>query len=144
MHESSEYEQQRREKLQRLREIGVDPFGGRVEGLSPLANIKASYKPEFGHDAGPVVKAAGRVLLKRDMGKLTFLTLRDETGDLQVALDKRRLDESSAEIRANIDLGDLILVEGNLGQTNKGETTIWAKRVEMAAKALLPPPAKWQ
>jgi hypothetical protein len=87
---------------------------------------------------------AGRVMLKRDMGKLSFLTLRDETGDLQVALDKRRLDEKSGEVRGNIDLGDLLLVEGRLGTTNKGETTVWASCVEMAAKALLPPPAKWQ
>src|SRR3954465_12529827 len=130
----SSYEQERRDKMQRLRALGVDPFGQRTEGIRPLAEVKASYKPEMGHDAGPVVKVAGRIMLKRDMGKLSFLTLRDETGDLQVALDKRRLDEPSAVIRSSIDLGDLVLVEGPLGATNKGETTVWAKRVEMAAK----------
>jgi len=78
------------------------------------------------------------------MGKLSFLTLRDESGDLQIAIDKRRVDEKSWGVRDLIDLGDLILVSGPLGQTNKGETTIWATQVEMASKALLSPPAKWE
>jgi lysyl-tRNA synthetase, class II len=134
----------RREKLAKLRELGVDPYGARTEGLQPLATIKASYTTSMGHDAGPVVKAAGRVMLKRDMGKLSFLTLRDESGDLQVALDKRRVDEKAWAVRDLIDLGDQIVVEGPLGTTNKGETTIWATAVTMAAKALLPPPAKWE
>ena len=61
---TSTYEAERREKLQRLRSLGVDPFGQRTEGIRPLAEIKASYKPEMGHDAGPTVKAAGRIMLK--------------------------------------------------------------------------------
>jgi lysyl-tRNA synthetase class 2 len=138
------YEAERRQKLQKLRDLGVDPYGGRTEGVTPLNSIKTSYRPEMGHDGGPVVKGAGRVMLKRDMGKLSFLTLRDESGDLQVAIDKRRVDEISWEIRSLLDLGDLIVVEGPLGTTNKGEITIWATKVEMAAKALLPPPAKWE
>src|ERR671913_176393 len=113
----STYEQERRQKRDALREAGVDPYGRASKGVTPLAVIKSSYRPEMGHDGGPVVKAAGRVVLKRDMGKLSFLTLRDESGDLQVAIDKRRIDERSAEVRANIDLGDLVLVEGRLGTT---------------------------
>jgi lysyl-tRNA synthetase class 2 len=142
--EISQYEQERRQKLQKLRELGVDPFGGRVEGVTPLAQIKSSYSSEMGHDGGPVVKGAGRVVLKRDMGKLSFLTLRDETADLQVALDKKRLGERDWEINGLIDLGDQIVAEGPLGTTRKGETTIWATGITMASKALLPPPAKWE
>jgi len=138
------YEQERRQKRQKLRELGIDPYGQTTSGIQPLAAIKALYKTEMGHDGGPVVKAAGRVMLKRDMGKLSFLTLRDETGDLQVALDKKRLDDTCWQVRGLIDLGDLIVVEGPLGITNKGETTIWAASLAMAAKALLPPPAKWE
>src|SRR5688572_26943331 len=140
----STYEQERRQKRETLREAGIDPYGRASKGVTPLATIKSSYRPEMGHDGGPVVKAAGRVVLKRDMGKLSFLTLRDETGELQVALDNRRIDEKSATVRGNIDLGDLVMAEGPLGATNKGETTVWATCVEMAAKALLPPPSKWQ
>jgi lysyl-tRNA synthetase, class II len=141
---TTQYESDRRQKLDKLRELGVDPFGHRTEGIRPLLEIRTSYNQEMGHDAGPVVKAAGRVMLKRDMGKLSFLTLRDESGDLQVAIDKRRVDERSWEVRSLLDLGDQIVVEGPLGSTNKGEITIWATKVEMASKALLPPPAKWE
>jgi lysyl-tRNA synthetase class 2 len=140
----STYEQERRQKARKLRDLGLDPFGGRSPGVQPLAAIKSLYKTEMGHDGGPVVKAAGRVMLKRDMGKLTFATLRDDSGDHQIALDKKRLDELAWKVRDLIDLGDLILVEGPLGVTNKGEITIWATKVEMASKALLPPPAKWE
>jgi lysyl-tRNA synthetase, class II len=138
------YEQERRQKLAKLRELGVDPYGQRTAGIAALKTIKNQYKPEMGHDGGPEVIGAGRVILKRDMGKLTFLTLRDETGDLQAALDKRRLSERDWQIRDLIDLGDLLVVTGKLGQTNKGETTIWATGISMASKALLPPPAKWE
>src|SRR5438067_2021997 len=145
MHESAnQYETDRRQKLQKLRELGVDPFGRRTEGIQPLAQIKAFYRPAMGSDGGPVVKGAGRIVLKRDMGKLSFLTIRDETGDLQVGLNKGRLDETSWQVRGLIDLGDQIVVEGPLGATKTGETTVWATRVAMASKALLPPPAKWE
>lgn len=138
------YEQERRRKLQQLRELGVDPFGQRTEGIAPLASIRQKFDPSMGHDGGPVVKGAGRILLKRDMGKLSFLTLRDESGDLQVALDKKRLDDRQWAVRNLLDLGDLIVVEGALGQSNKGEPTVWVTDLQVAAKALLPPPAKWE
>ncbi|HEV8604243.1 MAG TPA: OB-fold nucleic acid binding domain-containing protein, partial [Tepidisphaeraceae bacterium] len=142
--ETNPYEQERRSKRDKLRELGLDPYGGFTPSLRPLAEIKSAYKPEMGHDAGPTVKAAGRIILKRDMGKLSFLTLRDESGDLQVALDKKRLTDPDWQVRDLLDLGDQIVVEGQLGVTNKGETTIWAKSLAMASKALLPPPAKWE
>jgi lysyl-tRNA synthetase, class II len=138
------YEQERRSKRDRLREMGVDPYGQRTEGVRQLAELKALYNPEMGHDGGPVVRAAGRIVLKRDMGKLSFLTLRDDSGDLQVGLDKRRLDEMGWNVRSLLDLGDLIVVEGPLGVTNKGEVTVWGTSMQISAKALLPPPAKWE
>ena len=142
--EESIYERERRDKLQKLRDLGIDPFGGRTAGITPLARIKAQYTPEMGHDTGPVVKGAGRIMLKRDMGKLSFLTLRDESGDLQVAFDKKRLDEKAWAINDLLDLGDQVVVEGPLGTTRKGEITIWATSVSVASKALLSPPAKWE
>ena len=140
----SSYEQERREKREKLRELGIDPYGGRTEGVQPLAQIKAQHKPEMGQDGGPVVTAAGRVMLKRDMGKLSFLTLRDESGDLQIAIDRKRVDDLAWQIRDLTDLGDQLTVTGPLGSTKKGEVTIWATAVSMASKALLPPPAKWE
>jgi lysyl-tRNA synthetase class 2 len=141
---TSQFEQERRQKLTKLRELGIDPFGQRTPGIQPLAQIKSLYRAEMGHDGGPQVIGAGRVMLKRDMGKLSFMTLRDESGDLQVALDKKRLSDRDWQVRDLLDLGDQLVVAGKLGQTNKGETTIWAETISMASKALLPPPAKWE
>ena len=97
----------------------------------------------MGHDGGPIVKGAGRIVLKRDMGKLSFLSLRDESGDLQIALDKKRLDETAWKINDLLDLGDQIIVEGPLGVTKKGEITVWATGLKLAAKSVLPSPGKW-
>ncbi len=141
---TSSYEQERRQKAQKLREMGIDPFGGRTEGVTAIDQVRALHKSEFGQDGGPVVKVAGRIMLLRDMGKLAFLRLRDASGDIQVAVDKRRLDETSWNVRGLLDLADQIVAEGKLGTTKTGEITIWATKVTMASKALLPPPAKWE
>ncbi|HEV7301241.1 MAG TPA: lysine--tRNA ligase [Tepidisphaeraceae bacterium] len=139
----NEYEQERRGKLQKLRDLGVDPYGAATPGIQSLAAIRSLFNPELGQDGGPVVKAAGRIVLKRDFGKkLSFLTLRDDSGDLQVALDARRLDETAWGVRELLDLGDQVTVEGSLGTTKTGEATIWATKLAMASKSLLPPPAK--
>ena len=78
----------------------------------------------------------------RDIGKLQFVRLRDESGELQVAFDKKRLSENDWNIVKLLDLGDQVVVEGPLGTTKTGEVTVWGKAVRMAAKSLLPPPAK--
>ncbi|MDB5319691.1 MAG: lysyl-tRNA synthetase [Phycisphaerales bacterium] len=142
--ESSIYERERRDKVQKLRELGVDPFGGRTEGILPLADVRALHKPEFAQDGGPVVTVSGRVMFRKGFGKLTFMTLRDETGDLQVAIDKKRVPEKDWQANDLIDLGDRIVITGKLGATKTGEVTVWATVVAFASKALLPPPAKWE
>ncbi|HWE03906.1 MAG TPA: amino acid--tRNA ligase-related protein [Tepidisphaeraceae bacterium] len=141
---ANQYEQERRQKMQKLRELGVDPFGGRVEGVQSLAAVRSLHKPEFGQDGGPIVKVAGRMVFVRDMGKLWFVRLRDETGELQIALDKKRLSEREWNVVKLLDLGDQIVAEGPLGATKTGEVTIWTKLLTIASKSLLPPPEKYQ
>jgi lysyl-tRNA synthetase, class II len=141
--EISSYEQERRQKIAKLREIGVDPYGATTANVQPLATVRAQHKPEFGQDGGPVVTVAGRVMFRKGFGKLTFMTLRDETGDLQVAVDKKRVSESDWTVNDCIDLGDIITITGKLGATKTGEVTVWATNVGFASKALLPPPGKW-
>jgi lysyl-tRNA synthetase class 2 len=139
------YEQERRAKAHKLRdELGVNPFGVREVGLSPLAVVRGQHKPEFGQDGGPDVKVAGRIIFIRDMGKLWFVRLRDETGELQVALDAKRLGEQQVAVRKLLDLGDQIVVEGKLGATKTGEVTVWVSALRLGSKSFLPPPAKWE
>jgi lysyl-tRNA synthetase class 2 len=130
--EISTYEQERRQKLAKLREIGIDPYGSTMANVQPLAAVRALHKPEFGQDGGPIATVAGRVMFRKGFGKLTFMTLRDESGDLRDWL-----------VNDAVDLGDIITVTGKLGATKTGEVTVWATGVGFAAKALLPPPGKW-
>src|SRR5688572_26051069 len=131
--ERNPYEQERRDKLQRLRELGVDPYGQRTPDVRPLADVKREHKPEMGQDGGPEVTVAGRVMFAKRFGKLTFATLRDETGDLQVAFDKKRLNELDWQVQDLVDLGDQIVVHGKLGQTKTGEPTVWATSLTFAS-----------
>jgi lysyl-tRNA synthetase class 2 len=142
--EANQYEIERRDKRQKLRDLGVDPYGQRMPGIQPLAEVKASYKPEFGHDSGPLVKVAGRIMFKKDFGKLSFIFIQDETGKLQVAIDKKRLSEADWTAAQLLDLGDQIVCEGPLGTTKTGEVTVWCTSASIASKCLLPPPAKWE
>ncbi|HYE19110.1 MAG TPA: amino acid--tRNA ligase-related protein [Tepidisphaeraceae bacterium] len=144
MSEASIYETERRDKLEKLRALGVDPYGGRTAGVAPHADVRALHKPEFGQDGGPVVTISGRVMFRKSFGKLTFITLRDETGDMQAAIDKKRVSETDWQVHDLVDLGDQIVVTGKLGATKTGEVTVWATNITFAAKALLPPPAKWE
>ena len=140
----NEYEAERRRKREELRQLGHDPYGGRVRDLIPLADAKAAHQAGMDHATDDAIRfvVAGRVVLKRDMGKLSFLTLRDDTGDLQVALQKNALTDDEWEVRNRIDLGDQIVVSGPLGSTKTGEPTIWAATLEMSAKSLVVPPDK--
>jgi lysyl-tRNA synthetase class 2 len=142
--EASIYERERRDKLQKLRELGIDPYGGRTPDVKPLKDVRALHSPDFGQDGGPEVTVSGRVMFRKSFGKLTFMTLRDETGDLQVAVDKKRVPETDWKAHDLIDLGDQIVITGKLGATKTGEVTVWGTKVAFAAKALLPPPAKWE
>jgi lysyl-tRNA synthetase class 2 len=127
----------RRTKLDRLRnEFGIDPYGHRVDGLTSLADARAAFDadadqrfkddPDAG-DARPVVKIAGRVMQHRVMGNLVFMSLRDATGDLQIAVSKKAVGPEPFKIASKLtDLADLVVAEGALGTTKTGEVTVWA------------------
>ncbi|MEX2673585.1 MAG: lysine--tRNA ligase [Phycisphaeraceae bacterium] len=148
-------EADRRVKLQRLRdEFNVDPYGQRTDALTTLAGARAQYnaeadaaqKADADDDRRPTVKVAGRIVLHRDIGKLVFLTVRDHTGDLQIAVNKRHVSEQPLKLAKLADLGDIVVAEGRLGTTKTGEITIWAagdSGFAIATKSLAPPPEKW-
>ena len=135
----SKLEQQRQEKLSRLKELGIEPYGNRYEGTEPAEGIKARFKED---DPAQQANCAGRIALLRDIGKLIFLTLRDRSGTIQVGLSKKLLGEQW-ELAKLLDLGDIIGAAGQLGRTKTGEITIWADRLTLLSKCLLPPPEKF-
>jgi lysyl-tRNA synthetase class 2 len=135
----SKLERQRQQKLSRIRELGIEPYGGRYDGAEPAEDIKSGFKED---DQNQRAKCAGRIVLLRDIGRLIFITLRDRSGIIQVGLSKKLLDEQWELVRL-IELGDIIGVSGQLGKTKTGEITIWADELVLLSKCLLPPPEKF-
>ncbi len=132
-------EEQRTGTLQKIRDMGIDPYGGRFDGVAAAADLKAGF---VDGKEGQQARCAGRIVLLRDIGKLIFLTLRDSTGDIQVGLSKKHVAEQW-DLAKLMELGDLIGADGELGRTKTGEITVWAKAVHMLGKSLLQPPEKW-
>ncbi|MEJ5259133.1 MAG: lysine--tRNA ligase [Anaerohalosphaeraceae bacterium] len=132
-------EQQRREKCQQIRQMGLDPYGGRFPNTEPAQSVKNRY---IDGQEGQRARCAGRIVLLRDIGKLIFITLRDSSGAIQLGLSKQLL-AGQWELVKRIDLGDLVGAEGTLGKTKTGEITIWVEQLTLLSKALLPPPEKF-
>jgi lysyl-tRNA synthetase class 2 len=135
----SKFERQRQEKLSRIEELGIEPYGSRYEGAEPAEDIKQRFKDD---DETQQARCAGRIVLLRDIGKLIFITLRDRSGTIQVGLSKKLLAEQW-ELAKLIELGDTIGAAGQLGKTRTGEITVWADEVTFLSKCLLQPPEKF-
>src|SRR5438105_4253613 len=128
---------QRREKLEALRARGVEPFGRAFETSGPISEVRQKFKE------GDSLRAAGRITAHRDMGKSHFVDLRDATGRIQAYFHEKEIGVAAMEIFNLLDLGDFIGVEGACFLTKTGEPTLKARKFEVLAKALRPPPEKW-
>ncbi len=145
------FERQRQEKLSRIKELGIEPYGGRYDGAELAEDIK--HRPclrsaEKGNivDGEPgKAKCAGRIVLLRDIGKLIFITLRDWSGTIQVGLSKKLLGPGASgwPLAKLLELGDIIGAAGQLGKTKTGEITIWADNLCLLSKCLCQPPEKF-
>ena len=167
MHEAS-----RRAKLQKIAEMGLDPWGGRFDDRLWIGDIRRSgdevkYRLESGEElplpdmqaegfdfrqwkseqgrgelVGPKVRAAGRIVLQRATGKLIFINIRDWTGDIQLFVGKKQVGDEDFALAGQFDLGDIIGVDGQLARTNTGELTIFAEKLHFLCKSIEPPPEK--
>jgi lysyl-tRNA synthetase, class II len=138
--------QVRREKLDRLRAEGVNPYPVSVRRTTTNAALRDSH-PDLEPDVatGEQVSVVGRVVLKRDGGKLCFATLRDGSGDLQVMLSLDRLGEERLTAwKRDVDLGDHVAVDGEVVTSRRGELSVMAQEWTLAGKALRPLPEKWR
>ncbi len=136
----------RRDSLDRLRAAGVEPFALRFEPDALAADLHAEF-PEgtlaAGEDSDRVATVAGRIVLARRMGKLSFLVVRDRSGDLQLFCETASLDPASASLLDEIDLGDIVGATGRVVRTKRGELSLRARTLTMLTKALRPLPEKW-
>jgi lysyl-tRNA synthetase, class II len=128
----------RLKKLQAMRAAGHDPFPARVTRGQPIAELLVDFATRTGQTA----TIAGRLGQVRDFGKLRFAHLTDRSGSLQVGFQRERLAAFWPD-RKLVEGNDLVSVTGELGTTQKGEPTLWATEVTLAAKALRAAPEKW-
>ncbi len=134
-----EPEEFRLNKLRELRRLGVDPYGREFPGARPLGELVERFEKL----QGETIRTAGRITNKRDMGRASFMDIKDWTGSIQVFFQQKRLGDEKFTIHQQLDAGDIIGVEGELALTRTGEKTIFVGEFTVLAKALLNPPEKW-
>jgi lysyl-tRNA synthetase class 2 len=134
------FEASRADKLRRIEELGLDPWGGRFDNHRPIGAIR-----QLPPDQTPPekVRAAGRIIQRRIQGKVHFLDIWDWTGRVQVYIGLKQVGEKGWALAQALDLGDLLGVDGTFGRTKMGELTIFAEALHFLGKSLEPHPDKW-
>lgn len=144
--ELTEQERVRREKMQALKDKGVDPFGSAFERTHHSADIFKLFGEKTKEELVEInqkVIIAGRIMTKRDMGKAGFMHLQDRDGQIQIYLRKDGLSELEFSVFLDADLGDIVGIDGTVFRTNHGELSIKAEKLTFLTKALRPLPDKF-
>jgi lysyl-tRNA synthetase class 2 len=159
------FEASRSEKLQAIERLGLDPWGGRFDGHTPIGEV-LRLPSDLPDDQRPRVRIAGRVVSRREGGKVHFLDVKDSSGQptqreikgeregetesvpdlssrVQVMVGQKQVGETGWQLAQQLDLGDLVGVDGTYGKTKRGEPTVFADGLTILAKSLSPHPDKW-
>ena len=141
----NDQEQRRREKLALYKEMGIDPYGHRIEvnSNSQLLKEKYAYLQDEEIDETNEITIAGRIVLLRKMGKASFFTLQDREGRIQCYIRQDVVGEENYKLFKLADLGDICGVKGHMMKTKTGEITLRASSYIHLVKALRPLPDKF-
>jgi len=133
--------EQRLDSLKRIDSYGVNPYPHSYHPSHTTTEALALFEQQ--KQNLHAVSLAGRVMAKRSMGKMTFLDLRDGSGKIQLCFRRDLLSEERYEFLKDVDIGDIMGVEGKLFRTKAGETTLEVSNFSMLCKSLRPLPEKW-
>jgi lysyl-tRNA synthetase class 2 len=149
------YEASRAEKLRRIEALGIDPWGGRFDNHQPIQEVLA-LPADLPEEQRPRVRIAGRIVSRRIGGKVHWLDVKDWSGKpatvesvtdlssrVQVMLGQKQVGELGWKLAQELDLGDLVGVDGTFGKTKRGEPTVFAEQLTFLGKSMLPHPDKW-
>jgi len=159
------FEAARLEKLHAIEALGLDPWGGRFDGHQSISAVLA-LPADLPEEQRPRVRIAGRIVSRREGGKVHFLDLKDWSGAptvreikgeregevetvsdlssrIQVMVGQRQVGETGWQLEQLLDLGDLLGVDGVFGKTKRGEPTVFADKLTYLGKSLLPHPDKF-
>lgn len=156
----------RLEKLRRIEALGLDPWGGRFDGHIPIDQMLA-LPADLPEAERPRVRIAGRIISRRPKGKLHFLDLWDSSGkpttrqtkevegkreaaevpaltsQVQVMIGQKQVGDAGWALAQELDLGDLIGVDGSFGKTKMGEPTVFAEKLTFLTKSVEPHPSNF-
>lgn len=125
----------RLDKLEKLRELGIDPYPPKIKREQTISKAL--------ENDGAQVAVAGRVTSLRGHGKIIFGNIRDETGEIQVAFKSDFLDPKTFDLLNLLDIGDFLAVQGKVGKTQTGQTSVFASDFQIITKSILPLPGEW-
>ncbi len=135
---------ERREKLERLREAGIDPFPPEFEGRVEIAAVHAAHdRLSDGDETEDSYRVAGRIAARRGHGKAAFIDVVDAGGRIQLHSRADVLGADSHELLTSLDLGDIVGVDGIAFKTRRGELSLRVTEWTLLAKSLRPPPDKF-
>ncbi|MFT5208235.1 MAG: lysyl-tRNA synthetase class 2, partial [Candidatus Omnitrophota bacterium] len=137
MSEDNELLKDRRVKYDALKASGINPYGGRVDGLMPIKDVLAGF------EEGKQIKIAGRIMAWRSMGKVIFADLVDQEAKIQLFIKPALLPEGTDAIIKLLDIGDILAIEGELFVTKTEMQSVKVSALSIQSKALRPLPEKW-
>lgn len=146
MEKLTQQEQVRRQKMQDLIDMGIDPFGSRYDRTSNSGIIKSSYEDKTKEELDELqvtVKIAGRIMTKRRQGKAGFMNIQDREGQIQIYVRKDEIGDDQYEIFKKNDIGDIVGIEGTVMKTDHGQLSVRAKNYTHLSKSLRPLPEKF-
>jgi lysyl-tRNA synthetase class 2 len=139
------------EKVAQLKDLGLNPYAYKWEVTHHASELQEQYRDlASGVEVEVQVAIAGRILARRVFGKLAFFELQDETGKIQLYLEKQRIDGAMSDLNDAFeslkklsDTGDILGVKGTIKRTEKGELSVYVSEYAILTKSLLPLPDKW-
>ena len=140
------------EKVAQIKELGLNPYAYKWQSSHHAAELQEKYVDlAAGEEVADEVAIAGRIVARRVFGKLAFFELQDETGKIQLYLEKKRINNTMAEdlvgafnhLKKLSDTGDILGVKGTVKRTEKGELSVYVSEFQILTKSLLPLPDKW-
>ena len=146
MEESTDLIKLRRDKLAQLCSRGINPYVNKFKVKDAIGSLADEFSANSKEELEKIDRqclVGGRMMARRGHGKTTFCHIKDRTGQIQVYIRKDEIGDENYEIFSLFDIGDFIGVEGMLSKTKTGELTIFAKKITLLSKSLLPLPEKW-
>ncbi|MFH1307936.1 MAG: lysine--tRNA ligase [archaeon] len=140
-----EIQKERQKKVNELRELKIEPYPRRYDKENQALELQEKFKNlKAGTKTKNHANIAGRVLVVRDLGKLIFATLQDDSGKIQIILQEGETSNKEIKLfKKFVDSGDFIGVKGKIIKTKRGELSILAEKVQLLSKSILPLPEKW-